>query len=151
MAKTASRKDLRSKSARSSRAKAAPPKPESRPLNRSLHAAKAAKQDEFYTQYVDFQKEVEAYLEFDPDSRLGCQFAGANERADEVRDLLGMGAVSLRQPADSARLTAFFRTAKTLAARRRFVQPERAVSEVMRDARIERLHRLGLCGCRLRY
>jgi hypothetical protein len=37
-------------------------------LNRSLHAAKAAKQDEFYTQYVDIQKEVEAYLEFDPDT-----------------------------------------------------------------------------------
>ena len=28
-------------------------------LNRSLHAAKAAKQDEFYTQYVDIQKEVD--------------------------------------------------------------------------------------------
>jgi len=30
------------------------------PLNRRLGAAKAAKQDEFYTQYVDIQKEVEA-------------------------------------------------------------------------------------------
>lgn len=37
-------------------------------MNRSLHAAKAAKQDEFYTQYIDIQKEVEAYLEFDPDT-----------------------------------------------------------------------------------
>lgn len=37
-------------------------------LNRSLSAAKVAKQDEFYTQYVDIQKEVEAYLEFDPDT-----------------------------------------------------------------------------------
>lgn len=37
-------------------------------LNRSLSAAKAAKQDEFYTQYVDIQKEVEAYLEFNPDT-----------------------------------------------------------------------------------
>ena len=37
----------------------------SKPLNRSLHAAKVAKQDEFYTQYVDIPKEVEAYLEFD--------------------------------------------------------------------------------------
>jgi len=43
----------------------------SKPLNRSLHAAKAAKQDEFYTQYVDIQKEVEAYLEFDPDTFRG--------------------------------------------------------------------------------
>ncbi len=34
-------------------------------MNRNLGAAKAAKQDEFYTQYVDIQKEVEAYLEFD--------------------------------------------------------------------------------------
>jgi hypothetical protein len=40
-------------------------------LNRSLHAAKAAKQDEFYTQYVDIQKEVEAYLEFDADTFRG--------------------------------------------------------------------------------
>ena len=40
-------------------------------LNRSLHAAKAAKQDEFYTQYVDIQKEVEAYLEFAPDTFRG--------------------------------------------------------------------------------
>ena len=30
-----------------------------------------AKQDEFYTQYVDIQKEVEAYLEFDPDTFRG--------------------------------------------------------------------------------
>jgi hypothetical protein len=44
---------------------------ESKPLNRSLHAAKTAKQDEFYTQYVDIQKEIEAYLEFDPDTFRG--------------------------------------------------------------------------------
>ncbi|MEN6520925.1 MAG: adenine-specific methyltransferase EcoRI family protein [Armatimonadota bacterium] len=44
---------------------------ESKPLNLSLHAAKAAKQDEFYTQYIDIQKEVEAYLEFDPDTFRG--------------------------------------------------------------------------------
>ncbi len=37
----------------------------SAPLNRGLGAAKVAKQDEFYTQYVDIQKEIEAYLEFD--------------------------------------------------------------------------------------
>ena len=36
--------------------------------NESLGKAKAAKQDEFYTQYVDIQKEVEAYLEFDPET-----------------------------------------------------------------------------------
>lgn len=33
---------------------------------RPLANARAAKQDEFYTQYIDIQKEVEAYLEFDP-------------------------------------------------------------------------------------
>jgi hypothetical protein len=44
---------------------------ESKPMNRNLGAAKAAKQDEFYTQYVDIQKEVEAYLEFDPDTFRG--------------------------------------------------------------------------------
>jgi len=37
-------------------------------MNQNLQAAKTAKQDEFYTQYVDIQKEVEAYLEFDPDT-----------------------------------------------------------------------------------
>jgi hypothetical protein len=40
-------------------------------LNRSLGAARAAKQDEFYTQYVDIQKEIEAYLEFDSNSFRG--------------------------------------------------------------------------------
>lgn len=37
-------------------------------VGRNLDAARAAKKDEFYTQYVDIQKEVEAYLEFDPDT-----------------------------------------------------------------------------------
>lgn len=36
--------------------------------NTDLNAAKVAKKDEFYTQYIDIQKEVEAYLEFDPDT-----------------------------------------------------------------------------------
>jgi len=44
---------------------------ESKPLNESLRAAKAAKKDVFYTQYVDIQKEVESYLEFDPDTFRG--------------------------------------------------------------------------------
>lgn len=43
-------------------------KAKDKPMNQGLGAAKAAKQDEFYTQYVDIQKEVEAYLEFDPDT-----------------------------------------------------------------------------------
>lgn len=38
---------------------------ENKSQNRSSHDAKAAKKDEFYTQYDDIQKEVEAYLEFD--------------------------------------------------------------------------------------
>src|SRR3954470_18236844 len=44
---------------------------DSKPLNRGLAVAKASKQDEFYTQYVDIQKEVEAYLEFDPNTFKG--------------------------------------------------------------------------------
>lgn len=36
-----------------------------------MGAAKAAKQDEFYTQYIDIQKELEAYLEFNPDTFRG--------------------------------------------------------------------------------
>ena len=43
-------------------------KVKSKPKNQMLDAAKSAKKDEFYTQYVDIQKEVEAYLEFDPDT-----------------------------------------------------------------------------------
>jgi hypothetical protein len=71
MAKTTSQKSARTRLGRSSRLTAAPPKAETKALNRSLHAAKAAKQDEFYTQYVDIQKEVEAYLEYDPDTFRG--------------------------------------------------------------------------------
>jgi hypothetical protein len=32
-----------------------------KPLNRSLHAAKATKQDEFYTQLSDIEKELRHY------------------------------------------------------------------------------------------
>jgi hypothetical protein len=43
----------------------------SKSLNQGLAAAKSAKQDEFYTQYGDIQKEVEAYLEFNSDTFRG--------------------------------------------------------------------------------
>jgi len=36
--------------------------------NRNLTKAKREKNDEFYTQYPDIQKEVEAYLEYDPNT-----------------------------------------------------------------------------------
>jgi hypothetical protein len=35
--------------------------------NKNLTSAKNAKNDEFYTQFADIQKEVNAYLEYDPD------------------------------------------------------------------------------------
>jgi hypothetical protein len=35
--------------------------------NDNLCNAKRAKSDEFYTQYADIEKEMNAYLEFDPD------------------------------------------------------------------------------------
>ncbi len=35
--------------------------------NQNLHQAKKTKNDEFYTQYEDIEKEVEAYLEYNPD------------------------------------------------------------------------------------
>ena len=35
--------------------------------NTNLGAAKTAKNDEFYTQYADIQKEVNAYIEYNPD------------------------------------------------------------------------------------
>ena len=38
-------------------------KANSKPMNKGLGAAKAAKKDEFYTQYIDIQKEVEAFAE----------------------------------------------------------------------------------------
>lgn len=34
--------------------------------NKNLHNARMAKNDEFYTQYSDIQKEVNAYLEYEP-------------------------------------------------------------------------------------
>lgn len=39
--------------------------------NSGLGAAKRAKNDEFYTQFPDIQKEIEAYLEYDPDTFRG--------------------------------------------------------------------------------
>ena len=39
--------------------------------NTNLGAAKAAKNDEFYTQYADIQKEVNAYLDYNPDTFRG--------------------------------------------------------------------------------
>lgn len=35
--------------------------------NETLSKAKEAKNDEFYTQYHDIEREVEAYLEYNPD------------------------------------------------------------------------------------
>lgn len=35
--------------------------------NNNLHNAKRAKQDEFYTQWIDIEREMNAYLEYDPD------------------------------------------------------------------------------------
>jgi hypothetical protein len=35
--------------------------------NDSLASAKAAKNDEFYTQWADIEREMNAYLEYDPD------------------------------------------------------------------------------------
>ena len=71
MTKTAPLEQTKKGLDRSSHSMSLPPKAESKPINRNLGAAKAAKQDEFYTQYVDIQKEVEAYLEFDPDTFRG--------------------------------------------------------------------------------
>ena len=35
--------------------------------NKNLNKAKETKNDEFYTQYSDIQKEITAYIEFNPD------------------------------------------------------------------------------------
>lgn len=39
--------------------------------NKNLSKAKKAKNDEFYTQFSDIQKEIESYLEFNPDTFKG--------------------------------------------------------------------------------
>jgi len=39
--------------------------------NKNLTNAKRAQNDEFYTQYIDIQKEIEAYLEYNPDTFRG--------------------------------------------------------------------------------
>jgi len=39
--------------------------------NNNLTSAKTAKNDEFYTQYPDIQKEIGAYLMYDPDTFRG--------------------------------------------------------------------------------
>lgn len=39
--------------------------------NRNLSSAKRAKNDEFYTQFIDIQREMEAYLEYDPHTFKG--------------------------------------------------------------------------------
>ena len=36
--------------------------------NKKMQSAKDAKNDEFYTQYSDIQKELNAYLEYDADA-----------------------------------------------------------------------------------
>lgn len=39
--------------------------------NANLTSAKRAKNDEFYTQFADIQKEIQAYLDFNPDTFRG--------------------------------------------------------------------------------
>ncbi len=39
--------------------------------NTDLQKAAKAKNDEFYTQYADIQKEINAYLDFDPNTFRG--------------------------------------------------------------------------------
>ena len=39
--------------------------------NHNLSSAKRAKNDEFYTQFIDIQREIEAYLDYDPKTFKG--------------------------------------------------------------------------------
>lgn len=39
--------------------------------NKNLANAKKAKNDEFYTQYADIEKEMNAYLEYNPNTFKG--------------------------------------------------------------------------------
>ena len=47
-------------------------KPKAKPLNRSLHAAKATKQDEFYTQLSDIEKELRHYTKHFKNKTVLC-------------------------------------------------------------------------------
>lgn len=51
-----------------------PPSPiaDAKPLNRSLHAAKITKQDEFYTQLSDIEKELKHYTKHFKDKTVLC-------------------------------------------------------------------------------
>src|SRR5438132_13119747 len=46
--------------------------PPNKPLNRSLHAAKATKQDEFYTQLSDIEKELRHYTKHFKNKSVLC-------------------------------------------------------------------------------
>jgi hypothetical protein len=45
--------------------------------NSNLTSAKKAKNDEFYTQYLDIEKEISAYLMYDADTFRGRLFTAA--------------------------------------------------------------------------
>ena len=60
--------------------------------NTTLTNAREAKQDEFYTQYYDIEREVEAYLDYDPDvsfanieNRLQMLIMSARDAAVELK------------------------------------------------------------------
>ena len=55
--------------------------------NTNLGNAKTAKNDEFYTQYADIQKEINAYLEYNPDVKE----AWDDEFGDRVNQLVIIG------------------------------------------------------------
>jgi len=48
--------------------------------NKNLTNAKRVKNDEFYTQYSDIQKEIEAYLEYSPDV-FASEFQSCSRRS----------------------------------------------------------------------
>ena len=52
--------------------------------NRQLTNAKSAKNDEFHTQYADIQKEVNAYLDFNPDTFRGKTMTSAETQHFDI-------------------------------------------------------------------
>ena len=53
--------------------------------NSNLAEAKRAKNDEFYTQYANIEKEISAYLEFNPDVFRGKTVLLPELRSEERR------------------------------------------------------------------
>ncbi|MBA2525310.1 MAG: hypothetical protein H0V18_05925 [Pyrinomonadaceae bacterium] len=71
---------------------------ESKPLNRSLGAAKATKQDEFYTQLSDIERELRHYTKYFKNKRVLCNCAVLWRKRHKKFERLGIRPLQRRRP-----------------------------------------------------